>query len=116
MDQRLRGEDLADRGCERRPAGLAPDLLQLLERLEQAVVGGVGAQVRVERGDEARRQVVLGGADGDPRAVTISSPMCSSTRSDASHRRDVDAGAEAHPASAEASDSPATRWSERASG
>ena len=69
VDQRLRGEDLADRRGERRPAGLAADRLQLLERLEQPVAGGVGAQVGVERGDEAGRQVVLGGAHGEARRV-----------------------------------------------
>ena len=100
MDQRLRGEDLADRSCERRPAGLAPDLLQLVERLEQAVVGGVCAQVRVERRDEAGRQVVLGRANRDPRRVRRHDLVADVLVDEVGRRPelgDVDAGAEAHP-------------------
>ena len=67
VEERLRREDLADRRRERRRAGLAADRLQLLEHLEQPVAGRVRAQVRVERGDEAGRQVVLGRAHGDAR-------------------------------------------------
>ena len=37
------------------------------QRVEQAVAGGMGAEVDVERGDEPGRQVVLGGPNGDPR-------------------------------------------------
>ena len=100
MDQRLRGEDLADRRGERRPAGLAPDLLQLVERLEQAVVGRVRAQVRVERRDEAGRQVVLGGAHGDPRRVRrhdLVADVLVDEVGGLPEPRDVDAGVEAHP-------------------
>ena len=69
VDQRLRGEDLADRRRERRPAGLTPDLLQLVERLQQAVIGRVRTQMRVECRDEPGRQVVLRRAHGNPRGV-----------------------------------------------
>ena len=67
VDQRLRREDLPDRRGERRPAGLAADLLELVEHLVQAVAGAVRAHLRVERGHEARRQVVLGRANREPR-------------------------------------------------
>ena len=67
VQQRLRREDLADRRGERRPARLGADATDLLEHLEQAVGGRVRAQVDLERGDEARREVVLGRANGDPR-------------------------------------------------
>ena len=67
VQKRLRGEDLADRRGERRPAGLGADASDLLEHLEQTIGGGVRAQVHLESCDEARREVVLGGADGDPR-------------------------------------------------
>ena len=69
MDQRLRGENLADRGGQRRPARLAADRLQLLQRLEQPVAGGVRPQVCVECGDEAGRQVVLGCSDREAWSV-----------------------------------------------
>ena len=67
VEQRLRREDLADRRGERRPARLRADATDLLEHLEQAIGRGVRAQMDVERGDEARREVVLGRANGDPR-------------------------------------------------
>ena len=67
MEKRLRGEDLPDRCRERRPSGLGADAPDLLEDVEQAIGRGVRAQVHVERRDEARREVVLGGADGDAR-------------------------------------------------
>ena len=99
MDQRLRGQDLADRRSERRPAGLAPDLLQLVERLQQAIVGGVGAEVRVERRDEPGREVVLRGADGDPRRVRrhdLVADVLVDEVGGLPQPRDVDAGVEAH--------------------
>ena len=67
VEECLRGEDLADRRRERRPAGLGPDAHDLGQRVEQAIAGGVRAEVDVERGDEAGRQVVLGSANGDAR-------------------------------------------------
>ena len=100
VDQRLRGEDLADRRGERRPARLAPDLLQLVERLEQAIVGGVRAQVRVERRDEPGRQVVLRRAHGDPRRVRrhdLVADVLVDEVGGLPQRGDVDAGVEAHP-------------------
>ena len=100
MDQRLRGEDLADRGRERRPAGLAADRLQLLQRLQQPVAGGVRAQVRVERGDEAGRQVVLGGADREARRVRRHDLVADVLVDEVGRLPepvDVDAGVEAHP-------------------
>ena len=100
VDQRLRGEDLADRGGERRPAGLAADRLQLLQRLEQPVAGGVRAQVRVERGDEAGRQVVLGGADRETRRVRrhdLVADVLVDEVGGLPEPVDVDAGVEPHP-------------------
>ena len=67
VEQRLRREDLPDRRRERRRTGLLAHQLQLLEHLEQPVAGRVRAQMGVERGDEAGRQVVLGRADGQAR-------------------------------------------------
>ena len=67
VEKRLRGEDLADRRRERRPSGLRADAPDLLEDVEQAIGGGVRAQVHVERRDETRREVVLRRADGDAR-------------------------------------------------
>ena len=67
MQQGLRGEDLADRRRERRRAHLVADPLQLLEDVVDPVGGSVGAKMRVERGHEAGREGVLGGADGDAR-------------------------------------------------
>ena len=46
---------------------LGADAHDLGERVEQAIAGGVRAQMDVERGHEAGREVVLGGADGDAR-------------------------------------------------
>ena len=100
MDQRLRGEDLADRRGEGRPAGLAPDLLELVERLEQAVVGGVGAQMRVERRDETGRQVVLRRAHGDPGCVRrhdLVADVLVDEVGSLPQPGDVDAGVESHP-------------------
>ena len=65
MQQGLRAQNLADRGRERRPAGLLPDHGQLVEDVGQPVAGSVRAEVRVERGNEPRRQAVLRGANGD---------------------------------------------------
>ena len=67
MEKRLRGENLADRCRERRPPGLGADAPDLLEDVEQAIGGGVRAQVHVERRDETRGEVVLRRADGDAR-------------------------------------------------
>ena len=67
MHERLRPEDLADRGGERRPPGLGADLRQLLEHLVEAVAGGVGAQARVQRSYEPRWKLVLGRPDCDAR-------------------------------------------------
>ena len=67
VDQRLRREDLANRGGEGRPACLAADQRQLVQHLEQAIVGGVRAELAVEGGDETRREVVLGRAHGEAR-------------------------------------------------
>ena len=67
VQERLAGEDLPDRRRERRPAGLRAHRPDLLEHLLEPVRGRMGAQVHVERGDESRRQVVLGSAHRDPR-------------------------------------------------
>ena len=66
VQERLRGEHLADRRRERRPAGLGADVLELGDHLVEPVALRVRAQVDVERGDEAGRKAVLGGPDGDP--------------------------------------------------
>ena len=67
VQQRLRGKDLADRGGERRPAGLGADAHDLGQRVEQAVAGSVRTQMNVERGDEACGKVVFGGPNRDAR-------------------------------------------------
>ena len=67
MDEGLRAEHLADRRRERRPPALAPDLGQLIEHLVEAVREPLRAEVCIELGDEARRQLVLGGPHRDPR-------------------------------------------------
>ena len=100
VDQRLRGEDLPDRGRERRPAGLAADRLELLERLEQPVAGGVGAQVGVERRDEPGRQVVLRCPHRQPRRVRrhdlVADVLVDEVRC-LPQTGDVDASVEPHP-------------------
>ena len=67
VDEGLRAEHLADRRSERRPAALAPDLGQLIEHLVEAVRKPLRAEICVELGDKARRQLVLGRPDRDPR-------------------------------------------------
>ena len=67
VQKRLRREDLPDRRGEGGPARLRADPSDLLEHLEQAVRRRMRAQVHVESGDQACRQVVLRSADGDPR-------------------------------------------------
>ena len=120
MEERLRGEDLADRRGERRPAGLGADAPDLLEHLEQPVAGGVRAQVDVERRDEPGREVVLRRANGDPRRDRrdrlVADVLVDDVRG-LPELVDVDARSRARaPASASASDSPETRWSVSASG
>ena len=56
--QRLRGEHLPDRRGERRPAGLGPDAVQLLEHFVEPVLGAFRPQRVVDSGDDARRDVV----------------------------------------------------------
>ena len=68
MDERLRPEDLPDRRRKRRRADLGADPRELLEHLVEAVARRLQAEVRVDRGDEPRGQVVLGGTDGDARS------------------------------------------------
>ena len=67
VDDRLRREDLADRCGNRRRTGLAADHGQLVEDVVEAVGGPVRAEPGVDCRDEARRQLVLGGAHRDPR-------------------------------------------------
>ncbi len=59
MQERLGGEDLTDRRCERRPSGLRAHPADLLEHVQQPVRGGVRAEVHLERRDEPGRKVVL---------------------------------------------------------
>ena len=66
MEEGLRGEHLADRRGERRPAGLRADQPQLLDHLVETVARGVRAEMDVQCGDEARGEAVLGGARCDP--------------------------------------------------
>ena len=101
------------------PASRA-DRADLLEHLEQPVAGGVRAQVHVERGDEAGRQVVLGRAHGDARRERrdrlVADVLVDEVRG-LPEPVDVDARCRARArASASASDSPETRWSVSASG
>ena len=65
VDDRLRGEDLADRSRDRRRAGLFADDGELVEDVVEPVGRAVRPQPRVDRGDEAGRQLVLRGPDGD---------------------------------------------------
>ena len=119
VEQRLRGEQLADRRRERRPADLLADLVELLEHLLEAVAGALRAQRRVDAGDEARGHVVLRGADGDARHERRDRLVADVLVDEVGRlpeRGDVDARVETHPASASASASPETRWSVSASG
>ena len=59
VDESLGGEDLSDRRGQRRPAGLRPDPGELVEHLVDPVAGCLGAELRVERSDQAGRDVVL---------------------------------------------------------
>ena len=67
VDDRLRGEHLADRRRERRPARLRADPVELLEHLVEPVVGAFRLQRVVDPGDDARRQVVARREHGDAR-------------------------------------------------
>src|SRR5215218_10979206 len=97
VDQRLAPEDLADRRCERRPARLGADPLELREHLVQPVARRLRAQVGVEGRDQARRQVVRGRADGDARRERrqwlVSDVLVDEVRR-APDRGDVDLGVE----------------------
>ncbi len=66
VHERLGGENLADRRGERRRADLGPDPGELVQHVVDPVARGVRAEVDVERGDEARREAVLGGQRRDP--------------------------------------------------
>ena len=86
MDQRLRGEDLADRRGERRPARLRADRAAARRaprragRRRRARAGACRARRRGPAGRPySAARTAMRGASG----VTGSSPMCSSTRSDA---------------------------------
>ena len=75
--------------------------------------------MRVERGDEAGRQVVLGGAHREARRVRRHDLVADVLVDEVGRFPepvDVDAGVKPHSVERGASDSPATRWSERASG
>ena len=68
VQQRLRGDDLADRRRERRRADLGAHLADLVEHLVEPVARAPGARsCDVERSDEADRELVLRGAHGDAR-------------------------------------------------
>ena len=67
VQERLARQDLADRRSERRPTRLGADAADLVEHLLEPVLGGVGAEMNVERSHEPGRQVVLRGAHGDAR-------------------------------------------------
>ena len=99
VEQRLRGEHLADRRGERRPADLGADQVELLEHLLEAVAGALRAQRRVDAGDEAGGQVVLRGADGDARRERRDGLVADVLVDEVGRlpeRCDVDAGVEAH--------------------
>ena len=68
VQERLRGQDLADRRCKRWPASFRADTAHLLENVQEPVGGGMGAQMHLERCDEPCGKVVLGGTDGDSRS------------------------------------------------
>jgi hypothetical protein len=62
VQESLRAQDLADRGCERRPAGLGADLVELFENVVEAIRDASRAQLVVELGHEPGRKPVLCGA------------------------------------------------------
>ncbi len=100
VEQRLRREHLADRRRQRRPAGLGADLVELLEHLLEPVARVLGAQRRVDARDEARGDVVLRRADGDPRRERrhrLVADVLVDEIAGAPERGDVDAGVEPHP-------------------
>ena len=67
VDEGLRPEHLADRRRKRRPAALAPDLGQLVEHVVEAVRKPLRAEICVELGHQARRELVLGRPHRNPR-------------------------------------------------
>ena len=98
MEERLRGEHLADRRGERRRAGLDADELQLVEHVVDAVGGGVRAQVHVERRDEAGGEAVLRGPHRDARRERrdgLVADVLVDEVGGAPERVDVDAGLDA---------------------
>ena len=120
VDDRLRGEHLADRRRERRPAGLRADPVELLEHLVEPVAGAfrraatwsIPATTLAGRSCRAASTAMRGTS-----GVTSSSPMCSSTRSVASQSASTSTpGSSPMPPSASASASPETRCSVSASG
>ena len=68
VEQRLRAEHLSDRRGQRRPADLGSDPDELGDRLVEPRPRSLCPQIGVERSDEARRQVVLGGTHGNTRS------------------------------------------------
>ena len=82
-------------------ADLLADLAQLVQHLVRRSPGAERAQVRVERGHEARRHLVLGRPHGDPRRERRrpARRRCARRRAPrpARPRRHVDAGVEAEP-------------------
>ena len=116
---RLRGEDLADRRCERRRARLGADPVELGEHLVEAVVGAFRPQRVVDPGDDAGREVVPRSEHGDARHERRHELVADVLVDEVGRlpeRVDVDAGIESDAASASASASPETRWSVSASG
>ena len=68
MDERLRGEDLADRRRDRRRPGFFTDDGQLVEDVVEAIARAVRPEAGVDRRHKARGKLVLRGARGDARS------------------------------------------------
>ena len=67
VDERLGGDDLAERRGERRRTGLDANALDLVEHLVEPVAVAAAAKVRVDDRDEPRRQLAPRRAHRDAR-------------------------------------------------
>ncbi len=101
VDDRLRGEYLADRRCERRPARLGADPVELREHLVEPVAGAFRLERVVDPRDDARGQVVARGEHGDARherSHELVADVLVDEVGRLPERVDVDAGVEPDPA------------------
>ena len=101
MEERLRGEDLADRRGERRRADLGADPRELVEHLVEPVAAALErAGCASSAATSPAGRLVLGRADGDPRRERRDRLVADVLVDEVGRlpeRGDVDAGVEAEP-------------------